>query len=51
MLRLWCRPAAAALIRPLAEELPETPGAAVKKKKKKERGKKKNVVLLEKFKV
>ena len=31
---LWCRPAAAALIRPLAWELPYAPGAALKRKKK-----------------
>ena len=30
---LWCRPAAAALIRPLAWELPCATGAAVKEKK------------------
>ena len=32
---LWCRPAAAAPIRPLAWELPYAAGAALKKKKKK----------------
>ena len=31
---LWCRPAAAALIRPLACELPYAAGAALKGKKK-----------------
>ena len=30
---LWCRLAAAALIRPLAWELPQTAGAALKRKK------------------
>ena len=33
LLRLWCRPAAAALIRPLDWELPYTTGAALKRKK------------------
>ena len=38
LLWLWCRPAAAALIRPLAAgELPYAAGAALKKEKKKER--------------
>ena len=31
---LWCRPAAAALIRPLAWELPYATGVALKRKKK-----------------
>ena len=31
---LWCRPAAAALIGPLARELPYVTGAAVKRKRK-----------------
>ena len=39
MLWLWCRPAAAALIHPLAQELPYATGAALKKKKKKKRKK------------
>ena len=33
LLQLWCRPAAAALIRPLAWEIPYAAGAALKKKK------------------
>ena len=32
LLLLWCRPAAAALIRPLAWEFPYTAGAAVKRR-------------------
>ena len=40
-LRLWCRPAAVALIRPLAWDLPYAVGADLKKDKKK---KKKNTV-------
>ena len=35
LLWLWCRPAAAAPIRPLAWELPHAVGAALKKKFKK----------------
>ena len=35
LLWLWCRPAAVALIRPLAWELPYAAGAALKRKKKK----------------
>ena len=35
LLWLWCRPAAAALIQPLAWELPYASGAALKIKKKK----------------
>ena len=35
LLWLWCRPAAAALVRPLAWELPYTSGVALKKKSKK----------------
>ena len=35
LLWLWCRPAATALIRPLAWELPYGAGVAFKKKKKK----------------
>ena len=31
---LWCRPASAALIRPLAWELPYASGAAIKEKRK-----------------
>ena len=34
LLWLWCRPAAAALIQPLAQELPYATGAALVKKKK-----------------
>ena len=34
LLRLWCRPAAIALIRPLAWELPCASGKAIKRKKK-----------------
>ena len=34
LLCLWCRPPAAALIRPLAWELPYAAGAVLKKKKK-----------------
>ena len=37
LLWLWCRPAAAALIRPLAWELPYTMGVALKKDKKREK--------------
>ena len=37
MLWLWCRPADAALIRPLARELPYATGVAVKRKKKKKK--------------
>jgi len=39
LLWLWCRPAAAALIGPLAWELPHAAGVALKGKKK-EKGKK-----------
>ena len=35
---LWCRPAAVALIQPLAWELPYAAGATLKKKTKKELG-------------
>jgi len=52
LLWLWCRPAAAAPIRPLAWELPSALGAALekakkqkKKKRKKERKKKKKKKL------
>ena len=37
MLWLWCRPAATALIGPLAWDPPYAAGAALKKKKKKEK--------------
>jgi len=37
LLWLWCRPAAAALIRPIAWELPYAAGVALKRKKKKEK--------------
>jgi len=40
LLRLWCRPAAAALIRPLAWEPPDATGAALKRKKEKKRNQK-----------
>ena len=36
---VWCRPAAAALIRPLSSELPYATGVALKKKKKKRKKK------------
>ena len=36
LLRLWCRRTAAALIRPLAQELPYAVGAALKSKLNKE---------------
>ena len=36
---LWRRPAAAALIQPLAQELPYTTGAALKEEKKKKKKK------------
>ena len=38
MLWLWCRPAAAALIRPLAWELPYAAGVAIRRKKRQETG-------------
>ena len=41
---LWCKPAAAALLRPLAWESPYTVGTALKKKKKK-KIKKKNMAM------
>ena len=37
LLWLWCRVAAAALIRPLAWDLPYAAGAGIKKKKKKKK--------------
>ena len=37
MLWLWCRPLAAALIQPLARELPYAAGAALERKKKKKK--------------
>ena len=40
MLWLWCRPEAAALIRPLAWELPYAVGAALKKAKRPKKEKK-----------
>ena len=47
MLWLWCRPAATALIRPLAWEPPYAAGAAVEKtKKKKKKKKKKNLTAV-----
>ena len=39
LLWLWCRPAAVALIRPLAWELPYAIGAALKRKKEKKKKK------------
>ena len=41
LLRLWCRPAAVARIRPLAWELPYAVGEDQKRKKKKKKKKKK----------
>ena len=41
MVLLWCRPAAAAPIGPLAWEFPYAVGAAVQKKKKKKKKKEK----------
>ena len=41
LLWLWCRPAAEALIQPLAWELPYAAGVALKKKKKRKERKKK----------
>ena len=46
LLWLWCRPAAAAPIPPLAWELPYAAGAALKSKKKKKK-KKENPYLYE----
>ena len=48
LLWLWCRPAATALIRPLAWETPYAMGAAPKrqKKKKKKKGQKKTPISL-----
>ena len=43
LLWLWCKPAAAAPIRPLAWEPPYATGAALKSKKKKKKGEKKNL--------
>ena len=43
LLWLWCRPAAAAPIRPLAWELPYAMGRALKKKKKKDTQKIKSI--------
>ena len=45
LLWLWCRPAAVALIRPLAWEPPYAEGAALKKKKRKKKGKKNHNVV------
>ena len=45
ILWLWHRPAAVALIRPLAWELPYAVGAALKKKKKKKRKEKKELTI------
>ena len=41
LLRLWCTPAAAALIRPLAWKLPYSVGVALKRQKFKKKKKKK----------
>ena len=38
LLWLWGRPAATAMIRPLAQELPYATGVALKRKKKKKKG-------------
>ena len=46
LLWLWCRPAAAALIRPLAWESPYAVGAALKRRKKKKEKKKKGLVCV-----
>ena len=45
LLWLWCRPAAVALIQPLAWELPCVEGAALKRQKKKRQKKKKKKFL------
>ena len=45
LLYLWPKSAAAALIQPLAHELPHATGTALKKKEKKRKEKKKNVLL------
>ena len=47
LLRLWCRPAATAPIRPLAREPPYAAGAALQKTKKKKRQKKKKRDLVQ----
>ena len=44
LLRLWCRPVATALIRPLAWEPPYAAGAALEKTKKKKKKKKESSV-------
>ena len=46
LLRLWCRPAATALIRPLAWEPPYAVGVALKSKKKQRKEKKKNTEFM-----
>ena len=43
LLWLWCRPAVAALIQPLAWEPPDATCAALKKKKKKKKKKEKKI--------
>ena len=45
LLWLWCRPAAAALIRPLAWESPYAVSAALKRHQDKKKKKKKDVIL------
>ena len=45
LLCLWCRLAAAALLRPLARELPCAVGTALKKQKKKRNNRKQNCVI------
>ena len=45
LLWLWCRPAAAAPIRPLAWKLPNAMGAALERKKKKKKKKKREQVF------
>ena len=47
LLWLWCRPAAVALILPLAWEFPYAMGAALKRQRKKEKGRKKRERLRE----
>ena len=44
LLWLWCRPAAAAPIQPLAWELPYVVGAGLKRQKKKKKKRKKNEI-------
>ena len=46
LLWLWCRPASAVLIPPLAREVPYTAGVALKSKKKKKKKKEKIGLLV-----